>query len=420
MKHDLAYYRAIQGMTGATSAKEAEIRAIKSEVLRDFSNSIDCEDVTINGKSSSLLITKTTDRTIKNVAAKPNESVYYGDIIRWLNDDWIVDVIDSDDRINIHGKMRRCNVILRWMDASGKIHAYPGFCEDATKYSEGVTSGKLTQTPDFQIKIKIHLDAHSAKIGRDMRFLLDASKYLQDMEAVGEHAGAFIVTRRNVLTGNHRGHGYVELTMVECAHSESDNDNLMIANYYPSTDTYTLQIANVSSSLHLDVGASFDLEVSATINGEPLDQTAISFIASNPSVATVSPTGSVKAITSGECVITAKAGNAKAELQVAVSEASEGAEIRIVPQDGTYTIPFGMSKRVDMTVVSAGDVVESKLDYSLVGAVGVASITQTGDDFVIITAANVDANISKTFTLRVIEPDMSLAQDVTFTIVGWF
>lgn len=225
-------------MNGAASAKDAEIRLIKSELDRDFTNSLDCESVTINGTAATVLITKATDLTIKNVITRPDESIYLGDIVNWCDTDWIVHEIDADDRIHSRGKMRRCNVVMRWRDSDSITHAYPAFCEDATKYSEGITNNKQMQIPDFQIKVKLRLDKHSAKLNRDKRFLLDSVEFLPEIEASGSHPSAYIVTRRNVLTGSHDGHGYVELTLVECGYSEErDNAELMIADYTTPTSS---------------------------------------------------------------------------------------------------------------------------------------------------------------------------------------
>lgn len=419
MKHDFAYYRAIQGMEGAASAKEAEIRAIKFEVLRDFGNSIDCEDVTINGESSSLLITKTTDRTIKNIAAKPDETVYYGDIVHWLSDDWIVDVIDSDDRINIHGKMRRCNVVLRWVDEFGVTHAYPGYCEDATKYSEGVTGGKFAQTPDFQIKVKIRTDANSVKIDRGRRFLLDAPSSAGDPSGALDQPSAFIVTRRNVITGNHRGHGYAELTLIECAFSENDNASLMIADYYRSDDAYVVSIENATSPLSLPVGTDYTLTATVTKNGAP-DQTVILFKSSDERIATVSATGEISAIAEGECDIVVSAGKAREVILLKVIADATGYHIRVDPVDGDFTIAAGAEKLVRVYLYD-GDIRMPHEFVSLLLDMGdVAEIKEVSPNAFVLRVNSDESLYGKNVRVRVIQPDLTMYKDVSFQIAGWF
>lgn len=420
MKHDLAYYRAIQGMTGVSSAKEAELRAIRHDVSNDFANSLDCEKVQVNGEDSALLITKTVDRTIKNIVTRPDDNIHLGDIVRWSNDDWIVDVIDSDDRTGTRGKMRRCNVVLRWLDDYGVIHAYPGFCEDATKYGEGVINGKMLQTPDFQIKAKIHLDGNSVRIPRGKRFLLDASQYLLDIADAGENADAFIVTRRNVLTGAHRGHGYAEFTLVECAHSEYDNDNLMIANYYDPSDVYTLTIDNAESNLSLAVGATYALTCTATKNGDQINQTSIQFKSSDEDVAAIDAEGVIAAHSLGLATIAASVGSIKRTVELEVVESAEDYIIYIEPDDGYFEIPFGTSKNVQCSIYNGNTPLPYLLDFEIAVNPELVTLDRVDDNSIRLIASDSAADIGKSFVLRVMEVGRATSKDATFTIRGWW
>lgn len=414
MKHDLDYYRKIQGVNDASTAKEAEIRLIQEEVLRDFENTLDCEDVKLNGVDAKLLITKATDLSIKNVASKPTESVDLGDIVTWSGANWIVDVIDADTRINSKGKIRRCNTTLRWRDEKGTAHSYPAFCEDATKYSEGVSGGKMMEVPDFQIKAKIRLDANSAKLNRNKRFLLDAELYLSQIEASGNHVSAFRVTRRNVITGNHAGHGYVELTMVECAYSDRDNPELMIADYYDAHDEY--EVSTNVNTIVVAKGANFALTATAKKNGVALDQTSILFTSSDTSIATVSSTGVVRGVKNGTCLITVKAGTVKKEIATRV-ETSEN-KVVIHSDQGALEVVYGQSIRLSADVFISGAKVSSTVTFSI--STTLASITDFGSDYVVITAANIQSNVGKEFVVSYHCAEHSISNFVTVAVRGWF
>ena len=418
MRHDLEYFRKIQGMNNVESRKEAEIRLIKSNLAHDFYNSIDCESATVNGTSTDLLITRSTDYTIKKVVTKPDEHVHLGDIINWCDTDWIIDTIDADDRINTHAKMRRCNVVLKWLDENGVIRAYSGFCEDATKYGEGVEGGKIMQVPDFQIKVKIHLDEHSAKINRDRRFLLDASQYLPQTEPLGAHPSAYIVTRRNVLTGNHAGSGYVELTLNECAFSAQDNPTLMIADYYAPDDVYDLTISNADENLTVAKGAGYTLSCTAKKNGATLDQTSILFTSSNTAIATVSTAGKITGVANGTCVVTAKAGNVRKEIAVTVETASATASIKIFVDDPT--IVYGQSKRVSFKAYQNGVEVSTTFGTSISSVTTVAEIASSGSGYVILRAVDNETLIGQEFTLTVSSVALSASAEQAFEIGGWF
>lgn len=414
MIHDLDYYRKIQGVNGTSTAKEAEIRLIQEELIRDFENTLDCEDVKINGVDAKLLITKATDLNIKNVASKPTESVDLGDIVTWSGANWIVDVIDADTRINSKGKIHRCNATLRWRDENGVSHSYPALCEDATKYSEGVQGGKILEVPDFQIKAKIRLDGHSAKLNRNKRFLLDAEIYLPQIEASGNHVSAFKVTRRNVITGNHAGHGYVELTMVECAYSDRDNPELMVADYYDAHDEY--EVSTNVNTIVLAKDANFALTATAKKNGVALDQTSILFTSSDTSIATVSSAGVVRGVANGTCLITAKAGTARKEIATRV-ETGEN-KVVIHSDQGALEVVYGQSIRLSADVFIGGAKVASPVAFSI--STTLASITEFGSDYVVITAANIQSNVGKEFVVSYHCAEHSISNFVTVAVRGWF
>lgn len=420
MKHDLAYYRMIQGHDDAMSAKDAEIRMIKSELDRDFSASLDCENVQVNNASQDLLITKNVDPTIKSITSRPSDVFHLGDIVNWLDTDWIVDAIDADNRITTRGKMRRCNVVLKWLDENGVIRAYSGFCEDATKYSEGVTHGKMVELPDFQIKAKLHLDENSVKLNRGKRFLIDAGNYLQQIEASGNHVSAFEITRRNVIIGNHAGHGYVELTMVECAYSEQDNAEMMIADYYDPSDVYTLTIDNAESNISLAVGATYALTCTATKNGDPLNQTSIQFKSSDEDVAAIDAEGVIAAHSLGLATIAASVGSIKRTVELEVVESAEDYIIHIEPDGGSFEIPLGTSKNVNCSIYNGNTPLPYLLDFEIAVNPELATLDRVDDNSIRLIASDSAADIGKSFVLRVTEVGWAISKDATFTIRGWW
>lgn len=420
MKHDLDYYRKIQGISGVTSYKEAEVRMIKSELAHDFHNSIDCECVAVNGASTTLLITKTADYAIKKVVTKPDESVHLGDIITWCDTDWIIDTIDADDRINTHAKMRRCNVVLRWLDENGATHAYSGFCEDATKYGEGVTSGKTMQVPDFQMKVKIHLDQQSAKINRDMRFLLDASQYLSLTERLGAHPSAFIVTRRNVLTGNYAGSGYAELTMKECAFSAQDNPTLMIADYYKPSDVYEVVVHNVVDNVAIKVGEELTLDISAMKNGSIVGSEKVSIASSQPSVAIVGQGSIITGISQGDTTITVKYENAQRIIPLTVMPAHSDSRIEIIGNSDDVKIPFGQQKIIEYEVLVDGQAADEPVSVSVTPKIAGISLTALGNRSFSLSIPNDESMIGTCFAVELKCDDLSLTASKEVVIVGWF
>lgn len=111
--------------------------------------------------------------------------------------------------------MRMCNAKLRWKDSDGTIHEYDGWADDATKYSEGVEHTRYIRVGEFQLKVFVPVNEVTSTIWRDMRFLIDAEKYIDSITSNSHYPYAFKVTRRNIVTGTYEDEGYVEITLVE-------------------------------------------------------------------------------------------------------------------------------------------------------------------------------------------------------------
>ena len=270
--------------------------------------------------------------------------------------------------------------------------------------------------PDFQIKAKIRLDGHSAKLNRNKRFLLDAEIYLPQIEASGNHVSAFKVTRRNVITGNYAGHGYVELTMVECAYSDRDNPELMIADYYDAHDEY--EVSTNVNTIVLAKGANFALTATAKKNGVALDQTSILFTSSDTSIATVSSTGVVRGVANGTCLITVKAGTAKKEIATRVETASATPVIKI--SCDSDTILYGQTKRVEFKAYINGVETATTFSTSISGVVTVATVVESGSGYVVIRATDNAEMVGTAFTLTVASASLGASQTKEFRIGGWF
>ena len=421
MNHDLSYYRKIQGLQGTTSAKEAEIRRIRTDYTQEFDTWLDPEDVTINGVPSKLLVVKTAKADVKKASVKPDATLSYGDIIGWLGTYWIVDELDADNRIYNKGKMRQCNLLLKWMSESGAVISRYCVFGDAAKFSDGVKQTSQITTVDSTLTIRIRTDSEVAKLKHNSRFLIGNPAFVYEMLRSGTHPPAYELTKAVPVSDTRNGAGYTDLIVKETEYSDTtDNPFLMIANYYNSNDTYAITISNTTSPLSLAVGADFELAATVTKNGN-IDQSAIWWYSSDESVATVDQDGKITAVAEGSCVITAQVAAAKQKITVNVQEVSESAEIRIFIPSGETTIPFGNTLLVEFSAYENGEVVPTVFTCSISeNALPVATIASTGSGFAIIRVANVEAYIGEEFLLTVSSNELSTSASVLLKIVGWF
>lgn len=171
--------------------------------------------IVIGGRDTFAIINSKDDYKVKEIVSMPGEHIPFGSPVVFRDRPWIVTSVDIDDEINSKAIMYLCNCKMKWKDKNGIIHSYDGYAEDATKYSEGVESTQYLRIAEFQIKVKIPVDAITALVHRDMRFIIDADKYIESLVAEDDRPFVFKVTRRNIITGTYNDEGYVEITLVQ-------------------------------------------------------------------------------------------------------------------------------------------------------------------------------------------------------------
>lgn len=201
--------------------------------------------IKIGNNDTFVIVNSQDDYKIKEIVSMPGERIPFGSPITFRDAPWIVTSVDIDDEINSKAIIYLCNCKLKWKAIDGTVYSYDGYAEDATKYSEGVESTQYLRIAEFQIKVKIPVDEVSALIHRDMRFVIDADKYIDALIAADDRPFVFRVTRRNIITGTYNDEGYVEITLVQDQWVEGKDDyESMLASQpwdleepYPDTDT---------------------------------------------------------------------------------------------------------------------------------------------------------------------------------------
>lgn len=196
--------------------------------------------IRIGGKETFAIVNSQDDYKVKEIVSMPGEHIPFGSAILFRNTPWIVTSVDVDDEINSKAIMYLCNCKLKWMAKNGTIYSYDGYAEDATKYSEGVESTQYLRIAEFQIKVKIPVDQVTALIHRDMRFVIDADRYIANLVNADDRPFVFRVTRRNIITGTYNDEGYVEITLVQdqWVEGKDDYNQLLAAQPYDLEDPY--------------------------------------------------------------------------------------------------------------------------------------------------------------------------------------
>lgn len=233
----------IERMTAhGKTARDRNINLLQRTILLHAPANPAYKPICINGTKTYAVINSKDDYYVKEIVCMPGKTAPLGSDVLFSDMPWLITSVDVDDEVYAKGKMHLCNCVLKWKDVNGDIHVYNGVAEDATKYSEGVESTQYLRIAEFQIKVKVHLDEFSAIISRDMRFVIDADKYIDCLIANDDYPFVFRVTRRNIVTGTYAGEGYVEITLVQDQWIEGKDDHttLLAAQPYELQDAYPI------------------------------------------------------------------------------------------------------------------------------------------------------------------------------------
>ena len=215
------------GATGRDRAANALARDIK----RLAPNNPAYKQVEIDGEQRWVVVNSQNNYQIKEIVSMPGEFINLGAIVTFADHPWLVENVDMDTDVYSKAMMYLCNCALKWKDKDGNIHEYQGVAEDATKYSEGVEHTQYLRIAEFQLKVKVHVDEISTTIYRDMRFVIDADKYIEAVIDNGNRPYVFRVTRINIVTGTIDDDGYEEVTLVQdqWVEGKDDYENMLAA-----------------------------------------------------------------------------------------------------------------------------------------------------------------------------------------------
>lgn len=223
-------YRTMLANRGATG-HDREVNILKRDFERLAPNSAAYKQIIVDGESQNVIVKSSDSYYIREIVCMPGERLLLGKVVQFCDMPWIVTDRDYDEEVYGKSKIKMCNVKLKWKDANDIVHVYDGWADDATKYSEGVEHTSYIRIGEFQLKVFVPVDEYTSTIWRDMRFIIDAGKYIPDIISNNHYPFVFKVTRRNIVTGTYADEGYVEITLVEDEFlvGQDDAENMIAA-----------------------------------------------------------------------------------------------------------------------------------------------------------------------------------------------
>lgn len=151
-----------------------------------------------------------------------------GDVVSWMNNQWLITEYDANTEVYVRAKMQQCNYLLKWIDDTGKICEHWCIIQDGTKYLTGEYEDRnfVVTRGDTRITMTISKNSDTTKLNRSNRFLID------DPDIDSREKLSYELTKPLKVGHVYDTGGVFSFVLQETASTEYDNHELGIADYY--------------------------------------------------------------------------------------------------------------------------------------------------------------------------------------------
>lgn len=355
-----------------------------------------------NSVNRQILVSNTLGNRVHYVYDK-NEDVY-----------WLVNAPVS--RNGFYSKLIAwyCKYRLRFISpVSGEVVEYPIYTINSTQYNSGETDGQKITVGSAQHLIYLPYNEETALIDNGVRFLLDKRTTIPT---------AYRLTQVDSTSYGFQEQSILQWTVLEDQFSPlTDNKELMVADYYNANVGYELTIDNVGSEISLGVGSEFQILVSAYRNETKIEPVGVVWSSSAESVAQVSQSGKISALSEGEAVITATYRTTQKSFTVLVGGSSDVYSVSCEGFDSVPTILYGTTELLRFVVNHNGIPDESvPLTFTLEQADSIAEIISQDGNQLQLSVADRKENVGKSFLLVCESTSPAVRQTIKIEVGGFW
>lgn len=221
-----------------SSRREAALKRELHMLSRDLPDTLSYHTVIISGSEYEVAIVNSDNLNEKTIYSTTPNIIDGGEIVEWMNNNWLVVECDANSEIYTKAKLKQCNHLLKWIDTDSVIHEQWCIIEDGTKYLTGEYEDRnfVVTRGDSRIAMTISRNKDTVKFGREHRFLIDDPDSTEKL--------SYLLTKPLKLGAVYNSHGVYSFVLQEVVSTDNDNHGLGIADYYkyfekktPSEDT---------------------------------------------------------------------------------------------------------------------------------------------------------------------------------------
>lgn len=206
------------------------------------------------------VIDKSDTKDYKEIQAYPSQTINYGDIVSWQNDNWLVLQVDNMGDVYERGYMQKCLSSLKWLDSGGNVKEAYFTVSSQTQRGLGLQDGNVIILPNERRYIAVQNNADTLTVVKGQRFIFDNGR-------------AWRCSSINTLLT-----GLVEFELEETQFdSATDNLSLRIANYYKPANTGSSTSSSTTGSFTVNITGSDYCKVttSQTYTGQVLNSGSV-------------------------------------------------------------------------------------------------------------------------------------------------
>lgn len=225
-----------------------------------------------------------------------------GTMFYFSNNYWLIVNAETIGNITSNAIVRRCNNLLRWVDADGGKHAQPCVLDyEIQENRDYATAGSALINPSGILSIATQLNSESNAIYPNQRFLFGNADNWTAYRVFGGGINNFM----NLQTSDVDTAGLLMLSVGVTQLNDHTDD---IVNGYADLEEREFVLNIVESSISGNIATTIQLTADLTKDGLTHDGTVL-WSSSDVSIATVSSSGLVTFVADGTCTITAEMEN---------------------------------------------------------------------------------------------------------------
>lgn len=324
-----------------------------------FQAQLDSEgsDATIDGTVCRVLVHRTSnpineDKEERKIMCLDNITINRGSIVIIDSKTYLVISDITTNQVYKKGKMVEVNYVLKLRADDGVVYEIPSFLRNNSVTTVGINDIKVVNLPDGKLWAQLPKTDITTQITRNKynRFVVDGI--------------AWKVVYVDKFTQN----GVVKLLLVE-EMIDTKQDDIMNNIADDAKYQYAVEILN-GSTVNLGFGQSLQLMVRVYQNDVILDNPAVVYSTSNPTLVTVTDTGLITPIQAGNHIVTVTYKNASANIVIRAGSTPKYNYYANIT--GQHTIKIGEQALYTVKFMNNSDEIYYPAVWSLTAADGIS------------------------------------------------